>query len=99
MNASKMLAQHLDMHVLFSSVMLKAKELMESGQLVDDDTMIEGLFDFLMMLLLPKRDEHEWPDTLALKRYCQARRFSGRLENFGKILIGEGETADLVSPY
>jgi len=66
---------------------------------VDDDTMIEGLFDFLMMLLLPKRDEHEWPDTVALKRYCQARRFSGRLENFGKILIGEGETADLVSPY
>ena len=30
MNASKMLAQHLDMHVLFSSVMLKAKELMEA---------------------------------------------------------------------
>ena len=29
MNASKMLAQHLDMNVLFTSVMTKAKELME----------------------------------------------------------------------
>ena len=29
MNASKMLAQHLDMNVLFTSVMNKAKELME----------------------------------------------------------------------
>jgi uncharacterized PurR-regulated membrane protein YhhQ (DUF165 family) len=32
MNASRMLAQHLDTNVLFTSVMTKAKELMEASR-------------------------------------------------------------------
>jgi len=65
---------------------------------VDEDTIIEGLFECLFARLLPREDEREWSDTLALKRYCQIRRFSGELTTFGNLLTGKPSDYEPVIP-